>query len=156
VKQIQEHTNILKHRSFGIAVQTNYSYDNTSQLYDYVYAFFYGFVQSINYTYDEKTIKIDELSSFTEYTYDASGSADQFIQYMPYGELLVDQRSSGHDIRFPIAIWITGKERDEETGLDYFGARYYDSDISVWLSVDPLSDMWAQIEYFPKKCIESL
>ncbi|HNV95539.1 MAG TPA: RHS repeat-associated core domain-containing protein [Bacteroidales bacterium] len=34
----------------------------------------------------------------------------------------------------------TGKERDEETGYDYFGARYYDSDLSQWLSVDPMSD----------------
>jgi RHS repeat-associated protein len=33
----------------------------------------------------------------------------------------------------------TGKERDEETGLDYFGARYYDSDLSLWLSVDPMA-----------------
>ena len=33
----------------------------------------------------------------------------------------------------------TGKELDEETGLYYFGARYYDSRSSVWLSVDPLA-----------------
>jgi RHS repeat-associated protein len=31
----------------------------------------------------------------------------------------------------------TGKELDEETGLYYFGARYYDSRTSVWVSVDP-------------------
>jgi len=34
----------------------------------------------------------------------------------------------------------SGKERDGETGYSYFGARYYNSDISIWLSVDPLSD----------------
>jgi len=34
----------------------------------------------------------------------------------------------------------SGKEKDEETGYSYFGARYYDSDLSVWLSVDPMSD----------------
>jgi RHS repeat-associated protein len=34
----------------------------------------------------------------------------------------------------------SGKERDAETGLDYFGARYYSSDLSIWLSVDPLAD----------------
>ena len=31
----------------------------------------------------------------------------------------------------------TGKERDRETGFSYFGARYYDSDLSgLFLSVD--------------------
>ncbi len=34
----------------------------------------------------------------------------------------------------------TGKELDDETGYSYFGARYYDPNISIWLSVDPLSD----------------
>jgi RHS repeat-associated protein len=31
----------------------------------------------------------------------------------------------------------SAKERDSETGLSYFGARYYSSDLSIWLSVDP-------------------
>ena len=33
----------------------------------------------------------------------------------------------------------SAKERDVETGLSYFGARYYSSDLSIWLSVDPMS-----------------
>ena len=33
----------------------------------------------------------------------------------------------------------SAKERDPETGLSYFGARYYTSDLSIWLSVDPMS-----------------
>jgi len=33
----------------------------------------------------------------------------------------------------------SGKEKDDETGYSYFGARYYDSDLSIWLSVDPLA-----------------
>ena len=32
----------------------------------------------------------------------------------------------------------TGKERDSETGLDYFGARYYGSNMARLLSADPL------------------
>ena len=38
------------------------------------------------------------------------------------------------------AHWIytfSAKERDTETGLSYFGSRYYSSDLSIWLSVDP-------------------
>jgi RHS repeat-associated protein len=31
----------------------------------------------------------------------------------------------------------TGKERDSETGLDYFGARYYGSNMGRFMSVDP-------------------
>ena len=44
----------------------------------------------------------------------------------------------------------TGKERDQETGYDYFGARYYDSRISVWLSPDPLFEkhlQWSPYNY---------
>jgi RHS repeat-associated protein len=42
----------------------------------------------------------------------------------------------------------TGKERDEETGYDYFGARYYDSDLSQWLSVDPMSDKYPSLSAY--------
>ncbi len=39
-----------------------------------------------------------------------------------------------------------GKERDEETGYSYFGARYYDSDLSgLFLSVDPMADKYPSI-----------
>jgi len=34
----------------------------------------------------------------------------------------------------------TGKERDDETSYDYFGARYYDSRIARWGQVEPLLD----------------
>ena len=33
----------------------------------------------------------------------------------------------------------SAKEKDSETNLTYFGARYYTSDLSIWLSVDPMS-----------------
>ena len=36
----------------------------------------------------------------------------------------------------------SAKERDSETGLSYFGSRYYSSDLSIWLSVDPMSDKY--------------
>lgn len=32
----------------------------------------------------------------------------------------------------------TGKERDAESGLDYFGARYYSSSMGRWMSPDPI------------------
>ena len=33
----------------------------------------------------------------------------------------------------------SAKEKDPETGLSYFGSRYYSSDLSIWLSVDPMA-----------------
>ena len=38
----------------------------------------------------------------------------------------------------------TGKERDQETGYDYFGARYYDSRIGRWLQTEPLYNKYLQ------------
>jgi RHS repeat-associated protein len=37
------------------------------------------------------------------------------------------------------------KELDEETGLYYYGARYYDPRISLWLSTDPLQEKYPNI-----------
>ncbi len=42
----------------------------------------------------------------------------------------------------------SGKEKDEETSYSYFGARYYDSDLSVWLSVDPMADKYASLSAY--------
>ena len=42
------------------------------------------------------------------------------------------------------------KERDTETGLNYFGARYYDSDLGRWTSFDPLAGKfpgWSPYNY---------
>ncbi len=40
----------------------------------------------------------------------------------------------------------TGKERDEETGYSYYGARYMDHDlVTMWLSVDPMADKYPSI-----------
>ena len=39
----------------------------------------------------------------------------------------------------------SAKEKDLETSLSYFGARYYTSDLSVWLSVDPMSDKYPSL-----------
>ena len=44
--------------------------------------------------------------------------------------------------------WIhtfSAKEKDAETGYSYFGSRYYSSDLSIWLSVDPLADNFSSV-----------
>jgi RHS repeat-associated protein len=86
----------------------------------------------------------DHLGSSSWIT-DGAGDVNQYLAYMPFGEQFIDQRgSTGHDIRFKF----TGKERDSKTGYTYFGARYYDSWLSVWLSVDPLSDKYPSMSPF--------
>ena len=54
----------------------------------------------------------------------------------------IDQHPYGYSERFTF----TGKERDEETGYGYFGARYMDHELmTLWLSVDPLADKYPSI-----------
>ena len=56
----------------------------------------------------------------------------QSFAYMPYGELLVEGSCVDLAYRF------SAKETDRETGLSYFGARYYDPTAAMWLGADPL------------------
>ena len=73
---------------------------------------------------------------------DVNGKPVQHLQYLPFGEPYVNQHSTGYQERFTF----TGKERDEETGYGYFGARYMDySMMTMWLSVDPMSDKYPSI-----------
>lgn len=65
----------------------------------------------------------------------ADGEEYERIEYTPYGELWVEKASAASNIDIPYRF--TGKERDEETGLYYFGARYLDPKTSRWLSADP-------------------
>jgi RHS repeat-associated protein len=84
----------------------------------------------------------DHLGSSSWIT-NLSGNATQHLAYMAFGEDFINERSS-NDIRFKF----TGKERDSETGMDYFGARYYEKDMSIWLSVDPLASKYPSMSPF--------
>ena len=85
----------------------------------------------------------DHLGSASWIT-DADGLPVQHLQYLPYGEPYINQRNNynAYNERFTF----TGKERDEETGYSYFGARYMDHELmTMWLSVDPMSDKYPSI-----------
>ena len=45
----------------------------------------------------------------------------------------------------PARFTFSAKEKDTETGFSYFGSRYYSSDLSIWLSVDPMSDKYPSL-----------
>jgi RHS repeat-associated protein len=58
---------------------------------------------------------------------------------MPFGEPWVRQINWNYALLHGESRYtFTGKERDEETGLMYFGARYYDPEYGIWNQVDPL------------------
>ena len=78
----------------------------------------------------------DHLGSSTFLT-DANGNPYQFFINLPFGETMAEQLP---DTYYRTPFKFNGKELDEETGLYYYGARYYDPKISIWLSVDPLAE----------------
>ncbi len=82
----------------------------------------------------------DHLGS-TLWVTDSAKNGVQYCEYLPYGKPFIDQRSTTWSSRYTFS----GKERDSETGYSYFGARYYHSDLSIWLSVDPLSDKYPNL-----------
>ena len=82
----------------------------------------------------------DHLGSSSWIT-DGSGNAIQHLHYLPFGEDWVDQRNASWNAPYTFS----GKEKDVETGYSYFGARYYDSGLSIWLSVDPMSDKYPNL-----------
>lgn len=62
---------------------------------------------------------------------DDAGALINREEYTPYGET-----SFGSFARKRYRF--TGKERDEESGLNYHGARYYAPSLCRWLAVDPM------------------
>lgn len=52
-------------------------------------------------------------------------------EFTPYGTRQINQDGGLNQ------IWYTGKELDPDTGLVYFGSRWYDPSIGQFLSVDP-------------------
>jgi RHS repeat-associated protein len=63
---------------------------------------------------------------------DAAGAVVWRAEYKPFGEEHQIQATKDNDLRF------VGKEKDEETGLLYFGARYMEALIGRFLAPDPV------------------
>src|SRR5690606_16845419 len=81
----------------------------------------------------------DHLGS-TSYITNALGEVSQHMEYFAFGETFVEEHRSSNNSPYKF----NGKELDEDTGWYYYGARYYDPRISVWLSVDPLMEKTLQ------------
>ncbi|PPK93631.1 RHS repeat-associated protein [Nonlabens xylanidelens] len=63
----------------------------------------------------------------------------QFFLNLPFGETMAEQTSISY---YQTEFKFNGKELDNETGMYYYGARYYDPSLSIWMSVDPLAEQF--------------
>lgn len=73
---------------------------------------------------------------------DGNGNVIGRHDYLPYGEEIaagVGGRSAQFALASDTAAKFTGQLRDQESGLDYFNARYYIPQISRFNSPDPMS-----------------
>ena len=77
---------------------------------------------------------------------DASNNIVSANDYDCWGYPLENRSYQGNNTDYKF----TGKQRDKESGYDYFGARYYDARIANWGSIDPLFEkhiQWTPYNY---------
>ncbi|MEG1229107.1 MAG: RHS repeat-associated core domain-containing protein, partial [Flavobacterium sp.] len=90
----------------------------------------------------------DHLGSST-YLTDNFGRPSHYYETLPFGEMILEHNQSKYyKIPYPTTntgsydnkFKFNGKELDDATGMYYYGARYYDPRISIFVSVDPLAE----------------
>ena len=69
----------------------------------------------------------------SSYITNLDGEVVQHIEYVPFGEVFIEERNNTWNTPY----LFNAKEYDEETGMYYYGARYYEPRISLWMSTDP-------------------
>src|SRR5690554_789502 len=80
----------------------------------------------------------DHLGSST-YLTDNFGRPSHYYETLPFGEMIVEHnQSSFYDNKYKF----NGKELDDATQMYYYGARYYDPRLSIFISVDPLAEKY--------------
>ena len=79
--------------------------------------------------------------------FDRNASVSSAYGYYAYGQISQSYNNSNPNDKYKF----TGKERDVETGYDYFPpGRTYDSRVPHWLQIDPLADKypgWSPYNY---------
>jgi RHS repeat-associated protein len=81
---------------------------------------------------------LDDHLGSSNVTVDDTGALVSFEEYYPFGETSFGSYGKKR-YRF------CGKEKDEESGLYYYGARYYSPWTCRFVSVDPLAGKYAQL-----------
>jgi len=131
----------------GRMLQRQISCVGMNPSYEVMESQFYSVAQSTQMADPEDNWYIyhsDHLGSSAFLT-DASGTPTQHLQYLPFGEPFIEQRI---DTDYYTPYTFSAKERDLETGYSYFGARYYDAGLSIWLSVDPLAHKYPSMSAY--------
>ena len=77
----------------------------------------------------------DHLGS-SSYITNLDGEVSQHIEYVPFGEVFLEERNNTWNTPY----LFNAKEFDEETGMFYYGARYYEPRLSLWMSCDPMQE----------------
>jgi RHS repeat-associated protein len=72
------------------------------------------------------------------------GEVVQHVEYVPFGEVFIEERNNTWNTPY----LFNAKELDEETGLYYYGARYFDPRISIFLGVDPMWEKYPGVSAF--------
>ena len=85
----------------------------------------------------------DHLGS-TSYITNLDGEVVQHVEYVPFGEVFIEERNNTWNTPY----LFNAKEFDEETGLYYYGARYYDPRLSLWMSTDPAEEKYPGISTY--------
>jgi RHS repeat-associated protein len=85
----------------------------------------------------------DHLGSTSLIT-NLDGEIVQHVEYVPFGEVFIEERNNTWNTPY----LFNAKELDEETGLYYYVARYYDPRTNTWLSADPLQEKYPGISTY--------
>ena len=85
----------------------------------------------------------DHLGS-SSYITNLDGEVSQHIEYVPFGEVFIEERNNTWNTPY----LFNAKEFDEETGMYYYGARYYEPRLSLWMSADPLAEEYIDISAY--------
>ena len=85
----------------------------------------------------------DHLGS-SSYITNLDGEVAQHIEYVPFGEVFIEERNNTWNTPY----LFNAKEFDEETGMYYYGARYYEPRLSLWMSTDPAQEKYSNISTY--------
>jgi len=134
VEKYKEENNTprIKSHKRRIAIVETKTWENSNQIVNPIPVQRYQFSNNI----ESATLELDETASIISYE-----------EYYPYGDTSYQAGRSATDVSQKRYRY-TGKEKDEESGLYYYGARYYSSMIGIFISVDPKFEKYQNVSSY--------